>query len=292
MDGRRIRALVLSALAAGGFAATGCRTTKEPLPSATLPTPGQSKSSGFLGLGRAKPQFGPPPEQVAAARPLRKPGTGMKVETEIIWADTQVESALLEGQPDDVRNKLLDDARAKYQKALKADPKNKPALVGLARLYAKSGDRDRATQTYTQALHLDPKDHDTAIKLAKTQAQFGDWAGACKSCEYALALDPENRGYRKIYGYCLASSEKWEEAFTTLLTHNVMSEADARYFLGRMLFDKDRLQDGKAQLELALKADPTHAESRAVLDEMANPPQGVPTPADANPVRNVGHQGR
>ena len=292
MDGHRIRTLILSALALGGFATTGCRTTKDPaLPSATLPMPGQQKSSGFLGMGRAKPQFGPPPEQVAAARPTRKPGTGMKVETEVIWADTQVESAMLEGQPDDVRNKLLDDARAKYQKALRTDPKNKPAMVGLARLYAKAGDRDRATQTYAQALHLDPKDHDTAIKLAKTQAQFGDWNGACKSCEYALALDPENRGYRKIYGYCQASGEKWEDAFGTLMSHSVMSEADARYFLGRMLFDKDRLQDGRAQIELALKADPAHPESRAVLDEMNNP-QGVPTPADTNPVRNVGYQGR
>jgi tetratricopeptide (TPR) repeat protein len=289
MDGRRIRTLIYSALAVGGLTATGCRTAKQPLPAATLPVPGQHHS-GFLGMGRSSPKFGPPPEQVTVAKPLRKPGTGMKVETEVIWADTQVESALLDGQPDDVRNKLLDDARGKYQRALAADPKNKAALVGLGRLYAKAGDRERSVQTYTQALHLDPKDHETAMKLAQAQAQFTDWGGACQSCEYALALDPENRGYRKTYGFCLANAEKWEDAFTALMHKNVMSEADARYFLGRVLFDKDRLPDGHAQLELALKADPTHAEARAVLDEMANPDPN-PVTADPNPIRTTGGYG-
>jgi tetratricopeptide (TPR) repeat protein len=289
MDGVRIRIFLASALAVGGLASAGCRTTKEPLPSATLPTPGQHKS-GFLGLGRSSPKFGPPAEPVAAAKPLRKPGAGMKVETEVIWADTEVDAALQEGRTDDERNKLFDNARAKYQKALAADPKNKAALAGLGRLYAKAGDRERAVQTFTQAIHLDPKDHETAIKLAKAQAQFGDWAGACQSCEYALALDPENRGYRKTYGFCLANAEKWEDAFTALMHKNVMSEADARYFLGRVLCDKDRLHDGQAQLELALKADPTHAQARAVLDDMLNP---NPTPPEPNPVRNVGgYEGR
>jgi len=289
MDGVRIRTLLLSSLAVGGLAATGCRTTKEPLPSATLPMP--SQKTGFLGMGRSTPQFGPPVEHVAT-KPLRKSGKGVKPETEVAWADTEVDAALQEGRTDDERNKLFDNARAKYQKALAAEPKNKAALIGLGRLYAKAGDREKCVQTFTQALNLDPKDHETAMKLAKAQTQFGDWAGACQSCEYALALDPENRGYRKTYGFCLANGEKWEEAFNALLHKNVMSEADARYFLGRVLFDKDRLPDGQAQLELALKADPNHPEARAVLDDMMNP-NPTPTDATANPVRNVGgYEGR
>ena len=284
MDGRRIRSWILTGLAAGGLAAAGCRTTKEPLPSATLPVPGQQKS-GFLGMGKSSPQFAPPAPEQQATRPVRKPGKGMRIETELAVADTQVESALLENQSDDVRNKLFDEARAKYQKALQADPKNKAALTGLARLYAKAGDRERAIRTYEQAIHLDPKDHETAMKLAKAQIQFGDWAGAAKTCEYALALDPENRQYRKVYGFCLASGDRWEEAFAALMQRHMMPEADARYFLARVLFDKDRLQEGQQQLELALRADPNHAYARAVLDDMTNP---NPTPADPNPVRTVG----
>lgn len=284
MDGVRIRAFVLSALAAGAVAATGCRTTQEPqLPTASLPQPGQK--SGLFGFGRSSPQFGPPPEQVAT-RTIRKPTKGIRPETEVILADTEVESAMLEGQPDDVRNKLFDDARAKYQKALQAEPKNKAAMVGLARLYSKAGDREKCLQAYSQALALDPKDHETMMKMAKAQAQMGDWAGACQTCERALALDPENRTYRKTYGFCLANAERWEDAFASLLQRNVMNEADARYFLGRVLIDKDRLQDGGAQLELALKANPNHEMARAMLDEMTNPNPG---PADANPVRTVGN---
>lgn len=287
MDGVRFRSLVVSALALGGLSSVGCRTTKDPqLPTASLPTPGQQKA-GVFGWGRSQPQFGPPPEQVVA-KPVRKPTRGVKPDTEVAWADTEVDAALLEGRTDDEKNRLFDDARSKYQKALQADPKNKAAMVGLARLYSKVGDRERCVQTFSQALHLDPKDHETAMKLAKAQAQFGDWAAACQSCEYALHLEPENRGYRKTYGFCLAHAEKWEEAFAALMYRNVMTEADARYFLGRVLFDKDRLPDGQAQLELALKANPNHPEARAMLDEMTAPP-GVPTPAEANPVRTVGN---
>lgn len=287
MDGVRLRTLVVSALALGGLSAAGCRSAQDrPLPTSALPTPG-SQQSGAFGWGRSKSPFGPPPEQVAV-KPARKPTKGVKPDTEVAWADTEVDAAMLEGRTDDEKNKLFDDARSKYQKALQADPKNKPAMLGLARLYSKAGDREQCVRTFSQALHLDPKDHETAMKLAKAQAQFGDWAGACQTCEYALHLDPENRGYRKTYGYCLAQAEKWEDAFTALLHRNVMTEADARYFLGRVLFDKDRLQDGQAQLELALKADPNHLAARAVLDEMTNP-QAVPTPAEANPVRNVGN---
>ncbi len=192
---------------------------------------------------------------------------GMKPETEIVWADTQVESALMEGRTQDDKDNLFDSARAKYQTVLKADPNHKGALLGLARLYAKTGDRVGCVKTYTQAIDLDPKDHETAIKLAKAQAQFGDWVGACNSCERALALDPGNRQYLKTYAYCLANADKWVEAFAALRQQDTMSEADARYFLGRVFLDGNRLAEGRAQLELALKADPNHIDARVVLDE-------------------------
>jgi tetratricopeptide (TPR) repeat protein len=291
MDGRRLRSLLAAALTVGGLSAAGCRTTApEPLPPATLPLPGQHKT-GFLGLGRAQPQYGPVPQEPVAAKP-RKPTKGVKLETEVILADTEVESAMLETQTDDMRNKLLDEARAKYQKALKADPKNKAALTGLARLYAKAGDKEKAVQTFTQAVNADPKDHETAMRLARTQAQFNDWAAACQTCEYALGLDPENRSYRKIYGYCLAQQERWEDAFAALMHRNQMTEADARYFLGRVLLDKDKTGDAQQQFDMALKADPTHFAARAVLEEMANPQPAVPDAGAANPVRNVGYDGR
>jgi Tfp pilus assembly protein PilF len=185
----------------------------------------------------------------------------------------------MEGRTQDEKDNLFDSARAKYQTVLKADPNHKGALLGLARLYAKTGDRVGCVKTYTQAIDLDPKDHETAIKLAKAQAQFGDWVGACNSCERALALDPGNRQYLKTYAYCLANADKWVEAFAALRQQDTMSEADARYFLGRVFLDGNRLAEGRAQLELALKADPNHIDARVVLDEFTrekNMPRIIP----------------
>ena len=66
---------------------------------------------------------------------------------------------------------------------------------------------------------------------------------------------------------------------SALMQKDVMSEADARYFLGRVLLDKNRVRDGRAQLELAIKADPNHGAARAVLDELSearNAPAIIP----------------
>ena len=213
------------------------------------------------------------PEKSAAKAP------GLKPETEIAWAETEVEAALMEDQPADVRDKLIDSARAKYQKVLKADPNHTGALLGLGGLFAKTGDKVQALPLFEQATRLDATNHETWIELAKAQAQFAEWDAACGTCERALAIDPGNRGHRKTLGFCLANAEKWQEALAALMQKDAMSEADARYFLGRVLLDKNRIPDGRAQLELALKADPNHGAARAVLDELSeakNAPAIIP----------------
>src|SRR5471032_2269307 len=139
MDGRLLKLAVLAGLALG---AVGCRTTKDPqLPDATLPKPGERL--GFLSRSSAQ-KFGPPKEEVAVRTPKGKPGQPMKPETEVAFADTEVEAAFTEGKPAGERDQLIDSARQRYQRALKADPKNSAALAGLARLYSKIGDREHA----------------------------------------------------------------------------------------------------------------------------------------------------
>src|SRR5262245_12408358 len=72
--------------------------------------------------------------------PRAKAGSGIKPDTDVVFADTQVEAALAEGRAPADRDQLLDHARQRYQKALKADPKHKGAFLGLAKLYTRTED--------------------------------------------------------------------------------------------------------------------------------------------------------
>ena len=280
MDGRLLQLVLVAGLAVG---AEGCRTAKtEKLPDATLPKAGER-----IGLfGKSAQKFGPPKEEVAERAPRGKPGQPLKPDTEAAFADAEVEAAYSEGKSAVERDALVDSARQKYQKALKQDPKNTAALAGLARLYSKIGDRERAAQIYTEALRQNPKNHELAFKMASMYAKAGEWPAACDACKVAIAIDPENRTYHKTFGYCAARAGRWDVAFDTLM--RVMPEPEARYFLGRVLLDADRVTEGRQQLEMALRLDPKHeaaADLLADLDAPIQPPGAIP---QTSPVQQVG----
>jgi tetratricopeptide (TPR) repeat protein len=289
MDGRRVRIGLIAAVVCGAAGCKWTRSQQQPAPIAAT-QPGGGLSQGFANRSESKKFPTAPPEQVAT-KPARKKGQGVKLETEIAWAETQVEAALAEGRTAVEKDQLLDDARQRYQKALHADPKNKTALVGLARLYEKSGDRARSAQMYQEAIKVAPKDHETAFQLAKMLARGQDWTGATEACTIALRNDPENRSYQKTLGYCQARSNQWDAAFSTML--KIMPEADARYFLGRVLMDLDREPDARQQFEMALQIDRSHSASVEILAELDTPagaiPHGVP---ESNPVQRTGFEGQ
>lgn len=272
MDGRLLQLVLVAGLAAG---ATGCRVTKDAkLPDATLPKPGERASW----MGKPSTQkFGPPKEEVVERAPRGKPGQPLKPETEAAFADAEVEAAYSEGKPAVERDALIDSARLRYQKALKLDPKCTAALAGLAKLYSKIGDRERAAQIYTEALRQSPKNHELAFKMAGMYAKAEEWPAACDACKVAIAIDPENRTYHKTLGYCAARAGQWDVAFDSLM--RIMPEPDARYFLGRVMIDTDRVAEGRRQLETALRLDPKHEPAGdliAELDSPLQPPMVIP----------------
>ena len=67
-----------------------------------------------------------------------------------------------------------------------------------------------------------------------------------------------------------------------------MAEPDARYFLGRVLIDLDRVADGRQQLEMAQSLDPKHAASAELLAELSAPPQPQGVAPQPAPVQQVG----
>lgn len=240
----------------------------------------------------------------------RKAAAPLRPETEVALADNAVEDAFQETYGDPQvgtrkptaqdegremrakysqaeRDRLIDGARQRYQRALATDPTHKGAMLGLARLYAYTGDKDRAIQAYQSAVQAHPQDHGLACKLAGVQIQFGDFAGAEGSARYALSLDPQNRTYQKVLGLALGHQAKWQEAGETLLAAG-MPEADAHYFLARVRLDRGDAEGGRKQLQLSLSINPQHEAAKSVAAQLD---AGRPVPAFApqNPVVNVGY---
>lgn len=272
MDGR-LRKRLAAGLAAAGLATAGCKSTSNTptLPNATLPMAGQAKA-GWFGSSPA-PKFAAPPADPVPVREARKKGQPFKAETLIAVGDAELEAAFDDGRAGADRDQILDAVRQRYSAALQQDPKNKDALLGLAKMYTWAGDKERALHALNNLTAAHPKDKDAAFAVVKTMVRFQDWDGACKACTAALALDPENRTYTKSLGYAHARADRWDDSFATLM--KIMSESEARAFLGRTLIDLGRPADGTQQLQMAVQRDPNNEMAKAVLADLQQAAAGA-----------------
>lgn len=289
MDGRLLRCLWVSGLMVVGSA--GCNRHEVYNP---WGHPGQGELTVF---GRSAPRkwsfelTGAPAAGAAvpvAAEPERKGPP--RPETYVAFADAQAAVAFDERTPVANREALLDRAREGYQKALRMDPNNPAALLGLARFYTRLGERQKAVDLYQRYLKLHPDDRDVAHEVALAHAQWKDWAGAVAWCDVTLRIDPENLAVRKTKAFCLARGGQWEQAFEVML--QVMPEAQARYNLARVMDHMNLTEASKQQLELALRADPTFREAREMLAHLntpVQPPVGDGGDAAGGDIRTAGY---
>ena len=190
MDGRRLRRWWVC----GGlvFGAVGCKHDQPTLPDGSaFPVAQAPKRSMWGGGATAQPMAA-----AEASMPARKAGEPLKADTEVAFADVRVSSAFDEKNPPGNREALIDSARQGYQKALQQDPKNKGALLGMARLYARMGEQDRALEVYRRYLTLYPKDHATVHEVAVMHGRWKDFAGASAWCDAALKIDPAKSFHR------------------------------------------------------------------------------------------------
>jgi len=205
--------------------------------------------------------------------------------TLVAIADLQLERAMDEKAPVANRQELLDKARQGYQNALQQDPKSSAAMVGIARFYTRVGEREKAVEAYKKYLTAYPTDKGAAHEVAVAHAQWKDWQGAIAWCEFALKLDPENLAFRKTMAFCYARSGKWDDGLRVML--QVMPEAQARYLMARAMEHQNEIAASRAQLELALKADPNYNEAREFLTELDQVASGAAP--DSNALRQIGY---
>lgn len=287
MDGRIIRHLSLGAVALGLAAGLGCKTTNsssEPSPYQAPVQEQPSTMSKFFGGGQSKAFVPQAPAEAIVQRDVSKRGKGLGADGEIGMATARFDAAAM--KPTTVeRDQMLDASRQGFLRALKTDPKNREAHIGLARLYTTIGDKANAIAMLKAATEYYPADHELHHRLAAAYHQFQEPALAAQSTKNALQHDPNNRTYLKTLALCQGQMQDWQAAFATLVGKNVMSEPEARYFLGRALIDMGRMEEGKAQIETAAGMDVNYTQPKQFLTDLAN---GGPKAQE--PVMTVGYE--
>ena len=119
----------------------------------------------------------------------------------------KVESAYLAYMSGDVSA-----ARADYQQALREDPSNRDAQLGLAAVDARSGRYEAAESAYVRLLQVDPRDAHAQAGLIALRSGRVDPLVAESRVKTLLAADPGSHVLYFTLGNQLAQQERWAEA--------------------------------------------------------------------------------
>lgn len=277
MDGRVcFRWFTFGCVVAG---ALGCnRNTVQPAPFGQMPNTNGAPAPAPAPVASAKSMWGggssnaaPPQAPVEMTPPVsNKPASADAL---VAISDVRLDAAFDEKTAPGSKEPLLDVAREGYQKALKQEPKNPNAMLGIARFYAKVGDKEKALEAFKKYLTAYPNDVKVAHEVAIIHARWKDWPGAVAWCQFSLKIDPENRDVKKSLGFCQARSGQWKEALDTLC--QIMPEAQARHNLAGLLDHLGYSEHSRQQLQLAVQADPNYAPARDFLAELTQPRTGT-----------------
>jgi tetratricopeptide (TPR) repeat protein len=106
----------------------------------------------------------------------------------------------------------LKTARDEYQQALREEPTNRDALLGLAAVELRNGRPDAAEAAYVRILQADPRDPHAEAALISLRGARLDPVAAESRIKSLLAADP---GAHELYfalGNQLAQQGRWGEA--------------------------------------------------------------------------------
>jgi Tfp pilus assembly protein PilF len=188
---------------------------------------------------------------------------------------------------------LLTEADAELKAAIEADPANAVALVGLARVHLARKDIPGAGRTLEAAVARGVENASVYAQLAEVYERGGHIENAIPAMRLAVARDPQNEAYRFRYGLLLADANapaaaviRLEEAVREFprsarlwsalgIAHYRQGKDDgaatraferaieldpafaaAYAYLGMMRVDQGQSEEGIAQYERALAADP------------------------------------
>jgi tetratricopeptide repeat protein len=184
------------------------------------------------------------------------------------------------------KNGDLAGAQAQYQKALKVDPTDMPALLGYAHLQDKREQYSEADKLYLEAIKQHPKDpsvyNDRGLSY-QGRKKFDD---ASKMFAKAIELQPNKQLYRNNMAIVLVEMHREDDAFEQLAAAN--GPAIAHYNLATLLHRKGNDREAQFHFNLAAGLDPSLVAAHdwaARLGPGANRPATMTANAQPGPSR-------
>ncbi len=104
------------------------------------------------------------------------------------------------------------ESRSEYQQALREDPANRDALLGLAALDVRGGSLEAAEGTYLRLLQADPRDAHAQAGLIALRSGRMDPLASESRVKSLLAADPSAHVLNFTLGNQLAQQGRWSEA--------------------------------------------------------------------------------
>jgi tetratricopeptide (TPR) repeat protein len=148
-----------------------------------------------------------------------------------------------------------------YFKALKKNPNDVDAILGLANFYFQTQRYEQAIEMYERAQKLRPKDTTISLKIAESYFRLGTPEIALKELKEILKDDPHNLPALATIGNYYFDRKQYSKAITYY--QKVLSlqpeNNNVRTDMAIAFFNLGKVDDALNQLEIAIKNDPKHA---------------------------------
>jgi|Deesub1362A_J573_1020465.scaffolds.fasta_scaffold05938_2 PhoH-like ATPase len=148
-----------------------------------------------------------------------------------------------------------------YFKALKENPNNVDAILGLANFYFQTERYEQAIEMYERAKKLRPNDTNISLKIAESYFRLGTPEIALKELKEILRNDPNNLPALVTIGNYYFDRKQYSKAITYYQKALDIQPGNnnVRTDMAIALFNLGRVDDALNQLEIAIKNDPKHA---------------------------------
>jgi tetratricopeptide (TPR) repeat protein len=158
-------------------------------------------------------------------------------------------------------------AREMYHKALSMKSHHLGALLGLARLFDRQGQLDRAEEHYLEATKYHPKESMAFNDLGLCYARQGKYDQAAAALDRAIELQPDRVLYRNNIATVYVAQGRVNDALAHLTdAHGV---AVAHYNIGFLLNKRGQQRQALEQFALAVQADPKLTAAQEWVDSLS-----------------------
>ena len=245
-----------------------------PVPAAPEPKPAQPAfasseakpaATGETVFKRRAPS-GPPASVRAGSAPAQPParapreaGASIAITPPMLTVDPVIEGAYDAYQRGD-----LAGARAAYQQALRRDPLNRDALLGMAAIDVRARNFDTAEARYLRLLELDPRDVNAQAGLMSLRGQI-DPVQSESRLKTLIATNPDSPHLHFALGNQYAHQSRWPDAQAAYFKAYTADPENAD-FAFNVAVSLDQMRKSKLALEFYQRAIALSADRPAGFD--------------------------